>query len=40
MLEHLHLNVDGYFLLADAYFNAMKENGFIQKTWNKDLCNQ
>ena len=39
MLEHLHPNVDGYFLLAEAYFNAMKENGFIQKTWNKDLCN-
>lgn len=38
MLEHLHPNVDGYFLLADAYFNSMKDNGFIEKKWNETLC--
>ncbi len=27
MLEHVHPNVDGYFLLADAYFDALFEAG-------------
>jgi tetratricopeptide (TPR) repeat protein len=27
MLEHLHPNVRGYFLLADAYFDALRERG-------------
>lgn len=29
MLEHLHPNVEGYFLLADAYYNAIRAKGFI-----------
>jgi tetratricopeptide (TPR) repeat protein len=27
--EHLHPNVKGYFLMADAFFNALKENRLI-----------
>jgi tetratricopeptide (TPR) repeat protein len=38
MLEHLHPNIDGYFMLADAYFNAIKENGLINEKWNDHLC--
>jgi lysophospholipase L1-like esterase len=29
MLEHLHPNVDGYFLLADAFYRALREDGAI-----------
>ncbi len=29
MLEHLHPNLLGYFLLADAYFEALREQGVI-----------
>jgi lysophospholipase L1-like esterase len=29
MLEHLHPNVEGYFLLADAYYAALREAGMI-----------
>jgi len=29
MLEHVHPNLDGYFLLADAFYDAMRENGLI-----------
>lgn len=35
-LEHLHPNIDGYFLIADAFFNSMKENGFISSEWEAD----
>jgi len=35
MLEHLHPNVDGYFLLADAFFIGMKNNNFISDEWNQ-----
>ncbi len=38
MLEHLHPNVDGYFLLADAYFKSMKDNRLIKKEWDPNLC--
>lgn len=34
MLEHLHPNIEGYFLMADAIFNSMKSNGFITDNWN------
>lgn len=34
MLEHLHPNVDGYFLMADAFFDAMREHGFITESWD------
>lgn len=29
MLEHLHPNIDGYFLIADAFYNAFRQNGII-----------
>ena len=29
MLEHLHPNVDGYFLLADAFYQALRERELI-----------
>jgi len=29
MLEHLHPNVDGYFLLADTFYGALEEQGAI-----------
>ena len=29
MTEHLHPNVDGYFLMADAFFNEMRKSRFI-----------
>jgi tetratricopeptide (TPR) repeat protein len=34
LLEHLHPNAEGYFLLADAYFEALKRNGEIGD-WSK-----
>ncbi|MFQ5706512.1 MAG: GDSL-type esterase/lipase family protein [bacterium] len=34
MLEHLHPNVDGYFLLANAFFDAMRQHGFIASVWD------
>jgi tetratricopeptide (TPR) repeat protein len=37
MLEHLHPNIDGYFLLADAFFNVLHEEGFIRPIWNQHL---
>lgn len=33
MLEHLHPNIDGYFLMADAFFDAMHQHGFIASNW-------
>jgi tetratricopeptide (TPR) repeat protein len=37
MADHLHPNIDGYFLMADAFFDAMHNNKFIADTW--DLTN-
>ena len=36
MLEHLHPNVDGYFVMADAFFQTMHENGMIVSDWDKE----
>jgi len=33
MHEHLHPIRDGYFLMADAFYNTMKENKFISQNW-------
>jgi tetratricopeptide (TPR) repeat protein len=33
-LEHLHPNIDGYFLMADAYFEHMKSHGLISSNWD------
>ena len=32
MLEHLHPNKKGYFLMADAFFNILIDNQFIENT--------
>jgi tetratricopeptide (TPR) repeat protein len=37
MTDHLHPNIKGYFLMADAFFDAMHDNRFIADTW--DLTN-
>lgn len=31
MLEHVHPNLEGYFLLADAYFDALLEAGVLEQ---------
>lgn len=36
MIEHLHPNIDGYFLMADAFFQEMKANHLIADNWNID----
>ena len=33
MLEHLHPNVEGYFIIADAFYQSIKEQGMIGE-WN------
>lgn len=33
--EHLHPNIDGYFLMADAFYNAMRQEGFISRAWDE-----
>lgn len=37
MCDHLHPNIDGYFIMADAFFNTLKANGFIVSVWRTDL---
>lgn len=34
MLEHLHPNVDGYFLMADAFYDTMRREKFIAAQWD------
>jgi len=34
MTEHLHPNVDGYFLMAEGFFQALKEHKFIDQQWD------
>lgn len=34
ILEHLHPNVNGYFVMADAFLNTMKDNRFISERWD------
>jgi tetratricopeptide (TPR) repeat protein len=36
MLEHLHPNIDGYFLMADAFFNTMQKEKFISNYWQEN----
>jgi tetratricopeptide (TPR) repeat protein len=37
MTEHLHPNVNGYFLMADAFFNEMMKNRFVSEKWDTTL---
>jgi tetratricopeptide (TPR) repeat protein len=38
-VEHVHLNVNGYFLLSEAFYHTMADNGFIapREKWNWKL---
>jgi tetratricopeptide (TPR) repeat protein len=33
MVDHLHPNIEGYFLMADAFYQTMKLNHLIQNEW-------
>ncbi|MDZ7316579.1 MAG: tetratricopeptide repeat protein [candidate division KSB1 bacterium] len=33
ILEHLHPNIKGYFIMADAFLNTMRDNGLIAARW-------
>ena len=37
MLEHLHPNFEGYFLMSDAFFDVMRRHGFIAAKWDSSL---
>ena len=39
MLEHLHPNTKGYYLLAKAFYETLKQNNMISSNWNKDGIN-
>jgi len=34
MTEHLHPNIDGYFLMAEGFLKALKQYGMIEKNWD------
>jgi tetratricopeptide (TPR) repeat protein len=34
MTDHLHPNVDGYFLMAEGFLNALRDHGMIEKCWD------
>ena len=36
MLEHLHPNVEGYFLMSEAFFDSMRHHSFISDHWAED----
>jgi tetratricopeptide (TPR) repeat protein len=36
MLEHLHPNIKGYFVMADAFFEAMRHHKMIAENWDRD----
>ncbi len=40
ILEHLHPNKEGYYLLAKAFYETMKNNHFISKMWERDYIDQ
>jgi len=35
MNEHLHPKINGYFLMADAFFNMMRKENFISSNWQE-----
>jgi tetratricopeptide (TPR) repeat protein len=40
MLEHLHPNKDGYFLLAKAFYETMQNNHMINDQWPEDCISR
>lgn len=39
MIDHLHPTIDGYFLMADAFFNEMKDRKFVSSVWEHSKIN-
>jgi tetratricopeptide (TPR) repeat protein len=37
MLEHLHPNVEGQFLMSEAFFDVLRRNRMIAAKWNESL---
>lgn len=37
MLEHLHPNVEGHFIMSDAFFDVMRRQRMIEPQWNEAL---
>jgi tetratricopeptide (TPR) repeat protein len=35
MHDHLHPKIDGYFMMADAFYNTMRQEHFISSDWQK-----
>lgn len=35
MIDHLHPTMSGYFIMADAFLNTMKENNLIDSQWDE-----
>jgi tetratricopeptide (TPR) repeat protein len=35
MLEHLHPNVDGQFIMSEAFFDILRQQGMIAAKWNE-----
>jgi tetratricopeptide (TPR) repeat protein len=33
VLEHLHPNIEGHFIMSEAFFDTMHQYGFIEKQW-------
>lgn len=33
--EHLHPNLEGYFLMAEAFYNTMRQAGLISRVWDE-----
>lgn len=40
MLEHVHPNKNGYFLMAKAFYEELQKNNFISSEWKADLINE
>jgi tetratricopeptide (TPR) repeat protein len=40
ILEHLHPNIDGYFLLAKSFYETMQENRMVSSVWPPDVIDQ
>jgi tetratricopeptide (TPR) repeat protein len=36
ILEHLHPNIDGYFLMADGFYQTLREGKYISTKWNSN----
>ncbi|MBN1695612.1 hypothetical protein JW879_09510 [candidate division WOR-3 bacterium] len=37
ILEHLHPNVDGYFVMADGFYQTLREEEYISAKWDSNL---